>query len=191
MSKKYAEASKFLSFVLRHQPDAIGITLDLEGWVDIATLINAAAKDGKPLDHDLIRDVVATSDKKRFSISEDGMRIRAVQGHSAKGVDIQYMAQVPPESLYHGTATHFLNTIYEEGLLPGARQYVHLSQDKRTALAVGQRHGEPVVLTIEALQMYQQDFKFFRAENGVWLTHAVPVLFIASKASYPNPSRQS
>lgn len=191
MTNQYLEISKFLSFVLRHQPDAIGITLDLEGWVDIAVLVTAAAKNGKPFDQHLIRDVVATSDKKRFSISEDGMRIRAVQGHSTDRVDIQYMAQVPPEFLYHGTATRFLDAIYKEGLLPGARQYVHLSQDEKTAIAVGQRHGKPVVLTIQALLMHQQGFKFFRAENGVWLTYAVAAPFIASKASNPRPGLRS
>lgn len=179
MSKKLADISKFLSFVLRHQPDAIGITLDLEGWTDIAALIVAAAKDGKQLDRDLIQTVVNTSDKKRFAISEDGLCIRAVQGHSTESVDITYVPQVPPEFLYHGTATRFMDSIRKEGLLPGSRQYVHLSQDEQTALTVGQRHGKPVVLKIKALLMYEQGFKFFQAENGVWLTSAVPALLIS------------
>lgn len=180
MSKQHAEISKFLSFVLRHQPDAVGITLDLEGWTDIAALIAAVAKDGKQLDRDLILAIVTTSDKKRFAISEDGLRIRAVQGHSTKSVDINYVEQVPPEFLYHGTATRFMNSIRKEGLLPGSRQYVHLSQDEQTALAVGQRHGKPVVLKIEALRMHQQGFKFFQAENGVWLVNNVPAEHLSS-----------
>lgn len=173
MSKQLSEISKFLSCVLRHQPDAIGITLDLEGWTDIAALIAAAANDGKQLDHDLIQAVVTTSDKKRFAISEDGLRIRAVQGHSTESVDINYVEQVPPEFLYHGTATRLLDSIRKDGLLSGSRQYVHLSQDEQTALAVGQRHGKPVVLKIKALLMYEQGFKFFQAENEVWLTAKV------------------
>lgn len=180
MSKQLSEISKFLSFVLRHQPDAIGITLDLEGWADIAALIAAAAKDGKQLDHDLIQAVVTTSDKKRFSVSEDGLRIRAVQGHSTESVDINYAEKVPPEFLYHGTATRFLESIRKEGLLPGLRQYVHLSQDEQTALAVGQRHGKPVVLKIEALRMHQQGFKFYQSENGVWLVSDIPVEQLSS-----------
>lgn len=119
MSKQLAEISKFLSFVLRHQPDAIGITLDREGWTDIGALIAAAAKDGKQLDRNVIQAVVTTSDKKRFAISEDELRIRAVQGHSIESVDINYVEQVPPEFLYHGTATHFMEAILNEGLLPG------------------------------------------------------------------------
>jgi len=178
MSKQLAEISKFLSFVLRHQPDAIGITLDLEGWTDIAALIAAAANDGKQLDLDLIQAVVATSDKKRFTISDDGLCIRAVQGHSTESVDISYVEKLPPEFLYHGTATRFMESIQKDGLVPGSRQYVHLSQDEQTALAVGQRHGKPAVLKIKALLMHEQGFKFFQAENGVWLTEAVPATFI-------------
>jgi putative RNA 2'-phosphotransferase len=104
--------------------------------------------------------------------------IRAVQGHSARSVDINYVEQVPPEFLYHGTATRFLDSIHKEGLTSASRQYVHLSSDKQTALAVGRRHGQPVVLVIKALLMHQQSFKFFRAENGVWLTSTVPDKFI-------------
>ena len=178
MSKQLSEVSKFLSYVLRHQPDAIGITLDLEGWTDIAALIAAAARDGKQLDRELIQVVVASSDKKRFAISEDGLRIRAVQGHSTRSVDIKHVEKMPPEFLYHGTATRFLDSIREEGLLPGSRQYVHLSQDEQTALAVGQRHGKPVVLKIKALLMHEQGFKFFQAENGVWLMESIPPQFL-------------
>jgi putative RNA 2'-phosphotransferase len=177
MSKHHAETSKFLSFVLRHQPDAIGITLDVEGWAKIPELIAAAANNGKLLDYDLIQAVVTTSDKKRFAISEDGLRIRAVQGHSTETVDINYVEKVPPEFLYHGTATRFIESIRNQGLLPGSRQYVHLSQDEQTALAVGQRHGKPVVLKIKALLMHEQGFKFFQAENGVWLVELVPAAF--------------
>lgn len=164
--------------MLRHQPDAIGITLDLEGWTDITALIAAAANDGKQLDRDMIQAVVTSSDKKRFAVSDDGLRIRAVQGHSTETVDINYVAKLPPEFLYHGTATRFMESIQKDGLLPGSRQYVHLSQDEQTALAVGQRHGKPVVLKIKALLMHEQGFKFFQAENDVWLTSAVPALFI-------------
>jgi putative RNA 2'-phosphotransferase len=178
MSKQLSEVSRFLSYVLRHHPDAIGITLDREGWVDIASLISAAVKAGKQLDLERIQTVVATSDKKRFAISEDGLRIRAVQGHSTESVDIRYAERKPPECLCHGTATRFLESICKEGLRPGSRQYVHLSQDTQTAAAVGQRYGRPVVLKIKALLMYEQGFKFYQAENGVWLTSSVPPAFI-------------
>ena len=178
MSKQLDEVSKFLSYVLRHQPDAIGITLDSEGWADIAALLSAAVKAGKRLDRELIQRVVATNDKKRFAISEDGLRIRAVQGHSTESVDIRYEERTPPTHLCHGTATRFLASIRKEGLRPGSRQYVHLSQDTQTAMSVGQRYGQAVVLDVNAGLMHEQGFKFYQAENGVWLTARVPPEFI-------------
>lgn len=178
MSKHHNEISKFLSYVLRHDPQAIGITLDSEGWADIDALINGANQSGKGLSHDLIQQVVDTSDKKRFSLSEDGQRIRSAQGHSISAVAITYPEKEPPEFLYHGTATRFLESIQREGLKPSERQYVHLSEDEQTATAVGQRYGKPIVLKIEALRMYQQGFKFFQAENGVWLVTHLPINFL-------------
>jgi putative RNA 2'-phosphotransferase len=178
MSKHLTEASKFLSYVLRHEPQAIGLALDREGWADIAALIDAAARAGKQIDNDLIKTVVGTSDKRRFAISDDGLRIRAVQGHSTNSVSIKHREKVPPEFLYHGTATRFFESIRKEGLLPGERHYVHLSQDVSTATAVGQRYGKPVVLKIEARRMHQQGFKFYQAENKVWLTTMVPNEFL-------------
>jgi putative RNA 2'-phosphotransferase len=174
MSKQHTEISKFLSYVLRHEPQSVGLTLDREGWADIAALIAGAKQSGRELDEALIRAVVESSDKKRFTISDDGLRIRAAQGHSTESVSITYAEKLPPEVLYHGTATHFIESIMREGLKPGERQYVHLSEDLQTATAVGQRYGKPVILKIEALRMYQQGFKFFQAENGVWLTSCVP-----------------
>lgn len=192
MSKHLNETSKFLSFVLRHEPQAVGITLDSEGWADVEALIAGANQSGKPLSRELIQQVVDTSDKKRFSLSEDGQRIRAAQGHSTNTVAITYPEREPPEFLYHGTATRFLESIRKEGLKPGERQYVHLSEDEQTAISVGQRYGKPVVLKIEALRMHQQGFKFFQAENGVWLTSHVPSGFMKSEsAPYPEVSSPS
>lgn len=178
MSKILNETSKFLSYVLRHEPQAIGLVLDTEGWAEINQLIHCAHKSGKTIDRDLLQQVVDTSDKKRFSISEDGLRIRAAQGHSTSSVAISYPEKVPPEFLYHGTASRFVASIQTEGLKPQERQHVHLSEDEQTAIAVGQRYGKPVVLKIEALRMHQQGFTFFQAENGVWLTNEVPSSFL-------------
>jgi putative RNA 2'-phosphotransferase len=181
MSKKLLdETSKFLSYVLRHEPQAIGLTLDSEGWADIEALISGAARDGKSLDRSLIENVVANSDKKRFSISEDGQSIRAVQGHSTKGVALQLEEKQPPQTLYHGTATRFMDSINQQGLIPGSRHHVHLSAESATASAVGQRYGTVEILKVAALQMHEQGFKFYQAENGVWLTEQVPVRFIST-----------
>jgi putative RNA 2'-phosphotransferase len=175
---QYTENSKFLSYVLRHEPQSIGLALDSEGWADIADLIVKANQYGHEINEDMVRAIVQNSDKKRFAISDEGLRIRAVQGHSASNVDIQYQPEVPPEFLYHGTATRFLASILQQGLIAKQRHHVHLSHDTETANAVGKRYGKPVVLIINALKMHQQGFKFFRAANGVWLTDHVPVEFV-------------
>lgn len=177
-NQQLIEVSKFLSYVLRHEPHTVGLQLDREGWGAIAALIAGAKTAGKELDLEQIRAVVNSSDKKRFAISEDGLRIRAVQGHSTDTVAIKYIKRVPPESLYHGTASRFLDSILIKGLLPGQRHHVHLSEDISIATSVGQRHGKSVILKIEALQMHHQGFAFFQAENGVWLTEHVPASFI-------------
>lgn len=178
MNKTNTDISKFLSYVLRHHPEAIGLSLDKEGWTSISNLILYSVKEGYILDDNLIRNIVDDSDKKRFTISDDGLRIRAAQGHSTQQVNIAYTEKKPPDILYHGTATHFISSIREQGLIPLSRQYVHLSPDEDTAIQVGQRHGKPIVLKIKALNMYEQGFKFFQADNGVWLTDTVPYCFI-------------
>lgn len=178
MNDLHTETSRFLSYVLRHAPETIGLTLDREGWADMAALMEGAGKAGRNLDLVLIRAVVAGSDKKRFAISEDGQRIRAVQGHSTPTVALTFAERPPSAVLYHGTATRFVESILSEGLQPGARQYVHLSEDMATAAAVGKRYGKPVVLKIDALRMHQQGFRFFLAENGVWLAESVPCCFV-------------
>lgn len=176
--KRLTEASKFLSYVLRHRPDEIGITLDREGWADIAALIAGAAAIGKTLDATLIQEVVATNEKRRFAISEDGTRIRAVQGHSTDTVAISHTNIAPPDFLYHGTATRFLASIFERGLIAGHRHHVHISQDVATALVVANRHGTPTVLSVSSRAMYDLGHTFFQADNGVWLTAVVPAEFI-------------
>ena len=177
------KTSKFLSFVLRHDPQAIGLTLDSEGWADLETLIAAATKHGHTLDRTLIFQVVSTCEKKRFSLSSDGISIRAAQGHSTSSVAIEFAEKLPPHVLYHGTAQRFMESILKEGLKPGARQYVHLSEDMGTATSVGSRYGSPVVLAVAAQAMHAQGLKFFQAENGVWLTPSVPVEFITVPAA--------
>lgn len=170
MERSLTDASKFLSYILRHKPDALGLSLDAEGWASVEELI---AKADIPLDLDTLRKVVASSDKKRFANSADGLSIRANQGHSIE-VNLSLEPVEPPELLYHGAATQFLDSIKAQGLLPQNREYVHLSADIETATKVGQRHGKPVVLTIPALKMHQKGHQFFQAKNLVWLTKKVP-----------------
>jgi putative RNA 2'-phosphotransferase len=168
--------SRFLSLVLRHKPDSIGLTLDDAGWADIDTLI-ALSQSHMPLTRALIGAIVEQNNKQRFAISDDGRRIRANQGHSID-VDLQLLPVAPPDRLYHGTATRFVDAIRREGLLKRSRQHVHLSADAQTATTVGSRHGKPVVLIVRAGEMAAAGHAFFLSENGVWLTDAVPAAFI-------------
>jgi putative RNA 2'-phosphotransferase len=176
-SSELKSASKFLSYVLRHSPEDIGLELDAEGWALIAELINKA-RPRKSLSQELIEHIVATNDKQRFKISSDGLSIRANQGHSTK-VDLKLKPQEPPLELYHGTAIRFSDSIRKDGLKPGKRHHVHLSTNVVTATAVGQRHGKPIVLKVDAKSMHQQGYAFFLSENGVWLTDTVPPEFLS------------
>lgn len=170
--------SKRLSYILRHAPESIGLTLDAHGWASVDELIAKCAAAGLSITWEQLAEAVATNDKKRFSFSEDGLRIRAAQGHSIE-VDLGLGAIEPPALLYHGTATRFLPSIRAKGLVPGSRQQVHLSADAATATKVGARHGKPVVLTVAAGAMHAAGLKFFRADNGVWLTDRVPPEFLS------------
>lgn len=179
MADTLVRTSKFLSLVLRHEPEKIGLELDAQGWVSIDELL-AKAAGHLPLTAELLHEVVRTSDKQRFAISEDGTRIRANQGHSVP-VELGLAAQVPPEQLYHGTATRFLDSIRRQGLLRGERHHVHLSADTDTAVKVGVRHGQPVVLVVQAGDMHQAGHAFFRSDNGVWLVEHVPPSFLVTR----------
>ena len=175
--KQLVRTSKFLSLVLRHQPDAAGITVDVHGWADVDALLRGMNAAGQHCDAEMLAEIVASDEKQRYSFNADHTKIRANQGHSFP-VDLELAPVMPPEVLWHGTATRFLDSIMQTGLKPMSRQYVHLSPDAETAYKVGIRHGKPVILRIEAQKMAAAGFVFYRAENGVWLTDAVPPEYI-------------
>ena len=177
MDRELISTSKFLSLVLRHRPETIGITLDQQGWGEVEVLLAAANRAGRPLTRPLLERVVRENDKRRFAISSDGLRIRANQGHSVQ-VDLGLQPTQPPKLLYHGTVGRFLQSIRISGLERGSRQFVHLSPDVETARKVGQRRGRPVILVVESGRMWQDGHTFYRAENGVWLTGSVPVEYL-------------
>lgn len=182
MNQKISKVSKFLSLVLRHKPETIQLALDEHGWADVEELISKARQAGIQIDEQILRQVVTQNSKKRFSFNEDYSKIRANQGHSIK-VDLDLIPATPPEALYHGTATRFLESIRASGLLPRGRQLVHLSGDEKTALAVGKRHGRPVVLVIRSGEMKKRGYKFYQSANGVWLTNKVPAEYILFPAN--------
>lgn len=171
------QISKFLSYVLRHRPDEIGLTLDPNGWALVSDLIERSKSASIVLTEELIREIVRSSDKQRFALSDDGTKIRANQGHSV-AVDLALEPRQPPEILFHGTAIRFLGAIRQEGLKPMDRQHVHLSPDEGTATKVGQRHGKPVILKVRAGEMWRAGRVFFLSKNGVWLTERVESNFL-------------
>jgi putative RNA 2'-phosphotransferase len=174
--KRKTKISKFLSLVLRHKPEEIGLSLEENGWIPVEKLIKACAG-GKNFTLAELREVVETNDKKRFAFDADGRKIRASQGHSLD-VGIEFEEQRPPATLYHGTAEKNIGVIFAEGLKKMARHHVHLSADIETARKVGARYGKPVILAIETEKLLVEGFKFYVSANGVWLTDAVPPEFL-------------
>lgn len=171
--------SKYISKHLRHTPEAIGLSLGEGGWVPINELISAAAAHGFPFTRDELAEVVRLCAKQRFAVDAD--RIRANQGHSV-AVDLALEPAIPPALLYHGTATRSREPILAAGLLKMSRQHVHLSAELETAVAVGLRHGRPLVLAVDTMSMSRDGFVFFRAANGVWLTDHVPPQYLRELA---------
>jgi putative RNA 2'-phosphotransferase len=175
VSKELNKISKYFSFLLRHEPQAIGLQLDENGWASIEELIEKTT-DFK-LDRNMIEVVVETNDKQRFSISKDGLFIRANQGHSIE-IDLDLIAQEPPSVLMHGTAERFMVNILDKGLSKMERHHVHLTESSAVAQSVGSRYGKPIILSIAAKEMYEDGFKFYKSANNVWLVDSVPVKYI-------------
>ncbi|MFZ1102001.1 MAG: RNA 2'-phosphotransferase [Hyphomicrobiaceae bacterium] len=170
------DISRYLSRVLRHEPECIGLSLDAQGWAWIDDLIERAGAHGRLLTRELVMDVAEGSDKQRFTCDGAG-RIRANHGHTV-AIDLGIEPSEPPPILFHGTAVTSVVSIKSAGLIPGLRQYVHLSANAVTAKSVARRHGHPVVLRVSAGQMWSAGFKFVRSASAVWLTNAVPAEFI-------------
>ena len=170
------KTSRFISLILRHRPDTIGISLDEHGWASVEELLAGISKT-QYIDMAMLEKIVETDSKQRYSFNEDKTLIRANQGHSID-VDVELPKKQPPVFLYHGTGEKYVSSIDEQGLIPKSRLYVHLSGDEATATIVGSRHGRPVVYEVLASQMYHDGYEFFQSVNGVWLTKAVPVQYL-------------
>lgn len=166
------KTSRYLSLILRHKPEVIGITLDEHGWAQVEPLVAGIAKT-RPFSRAMLEEIVRTDEKQRYAFSADKTRIRANQGHSIP-VDVELAEEQPPEYLWHGTGQKYQASISGQGLLPKSRLYVHLSPDVNTALKVGRRHGEPVLYQVASGRMARAGHPFYRSANGVWLAKAVP-----------------
>jgi len=165
--------SRFLSKVLRHSPESIGLTLDRHGWAAVDDILKVVPWMDRP---NLLR-AVNENDKQRFALSDDGQKIRARQGHSVK-VELELEPVEPPRRLYHGTYQKAVQSIFRTGIQKMQRHHVHMSEDKGTATAVGRRSGAPILFEINAEQMFKDGHVFYCSENGVWLTDHVPVRYL-------------
>ena len=173
------QTSRYISLILRHKPETIGITLDEHGWANVDELIAGISRT-HPLTLELLQEIVRTDEKQRYSFNEDKTLIRANQGHSIP-VDVELPELEPPAILYHGTGQKYVESIDHQGLLPKSRLYVHLSTDKDTAVKVGKRHGVPVIYTIQAGKMFADRYLFYCSVNGVWLTKKVPIEYLTKQ----------
>ncbi len=174
-----ADTSKFMSLILRHKPEAIGISLDEHGWADVGELIRGIAKT-REFNMEILEEIVRTDGKQRYSFNEDKTLIRANQGHSVP-VDVELEEAEPPEQLWHGTGEKYAASIDVQGLIPKSRLYVHLSKDRDTAETVGRRHGRPVLYIVQADEMHRDGYPFYLSKNGVWLTKRVPVKYLVKQ----------
>ena len=176
MEKQEREISKFLSLILRHKPETVGIFLDEHGWANVQELLNGMNKT-TTIDMEMLDKIVTEDEKMRYSFNSDKTMIRANQGHSIQ-VDVEFKKETPPDILWHGTGQKYVDSIDKNGLLAKSRLYVHLSTDYDTAKKVGSRHGNPVVYLVDAGRMVKDSYEFFLSENGVWLTKHVPTEYI-------------
>ena len=176
--KQMRNTSKFISLILRHKPETVGISLDEHGWADVRELIAGVNRaEGHFLDLETLEEIVRTDEKQRYSFNEDHTSIRANQGHSIP-VDVELEEKTPPDVLWHGTGEKYVSAIDEQGLISKSRLYVHLSSDPETAKKVGSRHGRPVIYQVNCRQMDQDGFRFFLSANKVWLTKKVPARYL-------------
>lgn len=168
--------SKFLSLILRHDPSSANVTMDKNGWVVVSDLLIGMSAKGKTVTMQNIEDIVSEDSKGRYSFNDDKTKIRANQGHSIH-VDLGLKSEIPPKILYHGTNSRFLEAILKEGLKPMSRQHVHLSDKLETAENVGDRRFKTGTNThvfhIETTPMVADGIKFYKSENGVWLTDGI------------------
>ena len=174
--KEKTKASKFLSLLLRHKPEVGNLILDANGWALTKDVLVALKIKHPTMNLTRLYEIVLEDEKQRYSFSNQFLqKIRANQGHSID-IDLNLKPIIPPDILYHGTAKKTEWLIRRDGLLPMGRQYVHLSDNYDTAIAVGKRHGDPLVILVKSGLM--TNFAFYKSENGVWLTDKVPVEYL-------------
>lgn len=178
MKEQNVKLSKFISLILRHKPDVIGVELDQNGWCEVDDLLLKMNEKGKSITRSLLDEIVRTDSKGRYTYNSDGTKIRANQGHSIV-VDVELQKEIPPKYLYHGTIRKYVTSILKAGIKKGQRQYVHLSTNIEVAQTVGKRRGIPVILKIEAGKMHVDGYEFYLSKNKIWLCDYVPSKYVS------------
>lgn len=173
----FVKMGKYISLILRHKPEIINLKIDEHGWANVDELLKGINNSGRYISKEMLNMIVETNDKKRYQYNNDHTKIRANQGHSIR-VDVELHEKVPPDVLYHGTAQEYLDKIRKSGIRKMNRLYVHLSKDMETAMRVGKRHGQPIVLIINTKAMINDGYKFYYSNNGVWLCDDIAYSYI-------------
>ena len=168
--------SKYLSYILRHHPETVGLILDEHGWANVEDLVKGIARD-REFSMDMLETIVATDEKQRYQFNEDKTFIRADYGHSVQ-VDLKYGSAEPPEHLFHGTAVKNIPLIEVEGIKPMQRAQVHMWDSCRAAQVIGGRHGKPIVYRVRSGDMYRDGYSFRQATGGLWQTDYIPPEYI-------------
>lgn len=171
------DISVFISLILRHKPEVVGLELDNYGYVNVGELLEGINRVGRVIDIEILEKIVSEDNKQRYSFNDNHTKIRANQGHSIKA-DVELTEKTPPDVLYHGTSIRVTSKISAIGIMKQSRQYVHMSDNIATAKSVGRRHGAPVIFGVDAKLMSEDGFKFYVSANGVWLTDIVPSGYI-------------
>ena len=188
MDKHLIKLSKFLSLILRHKPQTVGLCLDEKGWADVGELIDLVSQQGIHISRELLEEIVGDSEEKSFVFNADKSKIRSYQEQSPKA-DLALISEQPPQYLVYCTTTRFLATMRSQGLIPGNQSHVQLSSDKLAAIQLGQRYGQSIVLTVKAAEMFQAGHPFYRSEQGLWLAETVPPWYIQFSRTKTNPSQ--
>jgi putative RNA 2'-phosphotransferase len=178
--KDTKHTSKLISYWLRHHPEDGNLAIDDFGWVTIHDLLKALAIKGQVFTFTEIEELSRSFDKIRWEFSDDDTRIRATHGHSIE-VILDEKAVEPPAVLYHGTSLNKVEAITQNGLLTMQRQFVHLSSDKEIAISVGKRHGQAILVEIDAKGLEEDGWIFYKTSDNVWLTKNIPTKYLSIK----------
>jgi len=168
--------SRFLSFLLRHQPREYPLSFDRRGFVTWGDLVYLAQERFADVTEEEIRRVVEEPDKQRFELKEG--KVRATYGHSFP-VDLGPEAAEPPVELYLGAARDIAQLALQNGLKPRDRRYIHLSASLDEARAVGERRDPaPAIIVVDAATAHAEGIRFYKS-GPLFLVENVPAKYLS------------